>query len=48
MAQWKAVTAEQCDEVDHRMGDWLRPIVHARAHVLASSSDGAGPAADVS
>lgn len=46
MAQWKAVTAEQCDEVDHRMGEWLRPIVFARAHVRASSTHGPGPATD--
>jgi uncharacterized protein (TIGR03792 family) len=22
---WSAVTAEQCDEVDRAMGEWLRP-----------------------
>ncbi len=26
LEQWKRITAEQCAEVDERMGDWLRPI----------------------
>ena len=38
MAQWKSITEAQCEEVDARMGDWLRPIVFARAHhVLATA-----------
>jgi uncharacterized protein (TIGR03792 family) len=32
MEQWKTITMEQCDEVDVLMGEWLRPIVVARAH----------------
>lgn len=31
MEQWKTITAEQCDEVDARMGEWLRPVVFGRA-----------------
>ena len=31
-AAWKAVTPAQCDAVDARMGEWLRPITHARAY----------------
>lgn len=32
MAQWKSITAAQCDEVDARMGEWLRPISYFKAH----------------
>jgi uncharacterized protein (TIGR03792 family) len=31
MEQWKRITAAECDEVDKRMGEWLRPIAFARA-----------------
>jgi uncharacterized protein (TIGR03792 family) len=40
MAQWKSITAEQCDEVDERMGDWLRPIDFARAHTIRRIAEG--------
>jgi uncharacterized protein (TIGR03792 family) len=32
MAQWKSISLEQCEEVDARMGSWLRPIAGFRAH----------------
>ena len=38
MALWKAISAEQCAEVDARMGDWVRPVVFARAHLLARAT----------
>jgi uncharacterized protein (TIGR03792 family) len=34
MEQWKSITAQQCDEVDARMGEWLRPIDVARAYYV--------------
>jgi uncharacterized protein (TIGR03792 family) len=32
MEHWKAVTPEQCAEVDARMGTWLREITRAVAY----------------
>ena len=40
MAQWKAITMEQCDEVDKRMGEWLRPVVYSMAHTVARVTEG--------
>ena len=40
MAQWKSITPEQCDEVDARMGDWLRPISYFKAHNVARVCEG--------
>lgn len=41
MEQWKTITAAQCDEVDARMGEWLRPVDFARAlHVVKPSVTG--------
>ena len=31
MGQWKSITPEQVDEVDARMGEWVRPVVFVRA-----------------
>jgi uncharacterized protein (TIGR03792 family) len=38
MEEWKSITAAQCDEVDAQMGEWLRPIVVARAHHVVRST----------
>lgn len=32
MEQWKRISPEQVDEVDARMGEWLRPVDFFRAH----------------
>jgi uncharacterized protein (TIGR03792 family) len=40
MAQWKSITAEQCDVVDLEMGEWLRPIAFARAHHIRHVVEG--------
>ena len=40
MAQWKSITPEQCDEVDARMGEWLRPISYFKAHHIARVTEG--------
>ena len=40
MAQWKSITPEQCDEVDARMGEWLRPISYLKAHHIARVTEG--------
>ena len=40
MAQWKSITPEQCDEVDARMGEWLRPILYFKAHHIARVTEG--------
>jgi uncharacterized protein (TIGR03792 family) len=40
MAQWKSITAAQCEEVDARMGEWLRPISYAKAHNIARVVEG--------
>jgi uncharacterized protein (TIGR03792 family) len=32
---WKRITAEQCDEVDARMGEWLRPLKCVEHNVIA-------------
>ena len=32
MEQWQQVTPAQCDEVDARMGEWLRPVDVFRAY----------------
>jgi uncharacterized protein (TIGR03792 family) len=34
LEQWKSITMEQCDEVDKRMGEWLRPIDVFRTHYV--------------
>lgn len=44
MEQWKKITAEQCGEVDVRMGEWLRPVAHFRAHNVVRAV-GPSPAA---
>ena len=38
MEQWKKITPEQCDEVDGRMGEWLRPVDFFRAHHMVKPS----------
>ncbi len=38
MEEWKSITPQQCDEVDVRMGEWLRPIDVARAHHVVRST----------
>ena len=38
MEQWKTITAKQCDEVDARMGEWLRPVAFYRAHRVVKPS----------
>lgn len=38
MEQWKTITPEQCDEVDARMGEWLRPVDFYRAHHVVKPS----------
>jgi uncharacterized protein (TIGR03792 family) len=38
LEQWKSITAEQCDEVDQRMGEWLRPIDTVRTHHVVRST----------
>jgi uncharacterized protein (TIGR03792 family) len=43
LEQWKRITAEQCDEVDRAMGEWLRPIDVARTHVVARSTEPNSP-----
>ena len=40
MEQWKAITVEQCDAIDARMGQWLRPVAFSRAHNLIRSEPG--------
>jgi uncharacterized protein (TIGR03792 family) len=32
MEQWQTITPEQVEEVDARMGEWLRPVDVFRAH----------------
>jgi uncharacterized protein (TIGR03792 family) len=32
MEEWKSITPQQCEEVDQKMGEWLRPVAFARAH----------------
>jgi uncharacterized protein (TIGR03792 family) len=32
MEEWRRITPEQCNEVDARMGSWLRPVAFFRAH----------------
>lgn len=48
MAQWKCITPAQCDEVDARMGKWLRPVAFVREHnvvvVAERSADAASHA----
>ena len=31
MELWKSITPEQVEEVDARMGEWIRPVTFARA-----------------
>jgi uncharacterized protein (TIGR03792 family) len=38
LEQWKQITPAQCDEVDARMGRWLRPIDVARTHHVVRST----------
>jgi uncharacterized protein (TIGR03792 family) len=38
LEEWKRITPEQCDEVDKRMGEWLRPFDIARTHYVNRST----------
>lgn len=39
LEQWKRITAEQCEEVDRAMGEWLRPVDVVRTHTVARATD---------
>ncbi|MEM9032970.1 MAG: TIGR03792 family protein [Actinomycetota bacterium] len=40
LGEWKAITPEQCAEVDERMGEWLRPLSEAHELELVRRFDG--------